>query len=910
MYLLFLKHVTAIELRVMGDSRIIRARIPTAARGYRVVLMEALSPGMEKTGLVYRTEVVRSVGTYKASTTEWYVSLHGPDPGVGIAVLLSPKDKETDFSGRILDPLPSLLDTGQPVHIYGSFQSVDGLAERQENSVLSYRSSQLREYPSPEELVAQCWVTFLLDISPKLGTSEAVSNDYFRYWPKSSSQETIRKIYRHVFSIIFERNLPLWPTALGLKGISDVFISRLIDQNTRLIVGNKHLQHLRLLEKGLARMNFQLTHVPDEIYDTMERMNPNRKILTPVSLSVFLSTHLENLIELEDDIKGALLDYLLSRPLNKTFDYLIGIPLIPTCDGEWKSLGYLSSLKLPYDEREIHLFSKKSHTMVDIRRISHRAFLKLQTLESDKLRGSLQPWAVKDMAEYLKSFYFQNITDQRITIDGSCLGPEFPGFVNEFWKWITKLPESEDMMKQLEGLWLIPLEGQQYHQISLDACCSRPLDLANPSSSFGSFILSLLERGSSRSDLLVLHREFSEAASDLLSHHHLLWDSGNFEHVLHWLSNPLDFIASLTTPQKHDLITELTKLVDHKTSLASLASLLRSLPLFEEIHNTSDSTTTNWIPLSTSARYIAVSMPPAIPETPEVTYLNIPHDCPAMRGLLELFNLAICPSESTLLSDYIIPSLSRGLLPTYITPRLCLFILSNFQHLNKPDIEKLKQIPFIPCSSMNGSTRRLSRPSKCINPLSELIRGLFFDNEFIWPDDHIAEEFSAQLEALGMVSCISIELVLERVAVYGSLVHTLPVREIADRAEALLKATIGMKEIAEMRFREGRWVPAASYEGVLGLYAPTEVRDQRWREIARYAMPIVPFDVGENWGRAFGWDQKLGVEVVRKQMEGSVERGDVDGVGKVLEYCSLEKEGGYVEGMKWMKWVPTTRGVG
>ncbi|KAI5790784.1 hypothetical protein FPQ18DRAFT_30038 [Pyronema domesticum] len=548
MYLLFLKHVTAIELRVMGDSRIIRARIPTAARGYRVVLMEALSPGMEKTGLVYRTEVVRSVGTYKASTTEWYVSLHGPDPGVGIAVLLSPKDKETDFSGRILDPLPSLLDTGQPVHIYGSFQSVDGLAERQENSVLSYRSSQLREYPSPEELVAQCWVTFLLDISPKLGTSEAVSNDYFRYWPKSSSQETIRKIYRHVFSIIFERNLPLWPTALGLKGISDVFISRLIDQNTRLIVGNKHLQHLRLLEKGLARMNFQLTHVPDEIYDTMERMNPNRKILTPVSLSVFLSTHLENLIELEDDIKGALLDYLLSRPLNKTFDYLIGIPLIPTCDGEWKSLGYLSSLKLPYDEREIHLFSKKSHTMVDIRRISHRAFLKLQTLESDKLRGSLQPWAVKDMAEYLKSFYFQNITDQRITIDGSCLGPEFPGFVNEFWKWITKLPESEDMMKQLEGLWLIPLEGQQYHQISLDACCSRPLDLANPSSSFGSFILSLLERGSSRSDLLVLHREFSEAASDLLSHHHLLWDSGNFEHVLHWLSNPLDFIASLTTP--------------------------------------------------------------------------------------------------------------------------------------------------------------------------------------------------------------------------------------------------------------------------------------------------------------------------------------------------------------------------
>jgi hypothetical protein len=938
-YLLFLQNVVSIELRVSGEEQNVKAEILSTTREYRIDTAKAL-PKVRTSGrggsadLCHFTEIVHSNRKNSSTKLRWCISQCLPnalqdydkigdsEPRVGIAALISIDDetfdhKKSPFCGRLFDRLSSST-TEQPVHIYGEFSSNSDLYQRPENSNAGDCSSQLWNTAIPYALVAHAWSTFLLDISPQLIAPVGIqvtpeSERYFSYWPRRAKEgklsALVESIYHHTFSYILLENLPLWPTASGRKGIKDIFVCRMVDITILRAVEQRHLQGLYQLHAALLQLELPLAYLPEEIYDTIGSLWPDRKILTPVALSVFLTNHGGEVQHFSDATKGALLNYLMSRPLDEKFDHLIGIPLIPTCDGQWRALEYLSSLKFPANEREMSLFNKRPEINVDFRRLPSRVFRKLKVLQTNKLSELLQPWLVGDLPEYLRSAYFANITEDRLSIDASELESGFGHFVRELWQWIIEQAECSDVVGHLENLWLIPIADGSYQRVAnaVDAAediVSLPLDATG--SPLGDFMLSIKDKFNH--PISILETSFQRDAAKLLKSYNRVWDSSNLSHVLSWLSYNSNAIPPLSSSLKEQLSQHLVELAHCHISGGSFPQgfrgSIRNLAIFKEACNTMDGIVINWVSLRRVCQYVVVCMDLAVPEIPNVVFLHC--GCGATRELLKMFNLAESPDIPTLLSQYVIPALSSGM-PTYIVERLGRYVLDNFSCLTRSDIDILRHIQFIPARTMDDTIRRLVLPSKCVDRHSET-RSLYLERECVWVDDSVLMGYAVPLSVLGMVQSVTIELVLERVSYYIFSASKIQVKDIAARAEALILACVNMEIISSMRFREGKWLPAWSHDGELCLQSPPSCRDKSLREIAGFAMAIVPFDVGPNWSAAFGWTETpVQPKYIRAQIQALTVQKDVISLEKVLEYVA--NRNGYAEVLKDLAWIPSQSGV-
>lgn len=919
-HLLFLRSVLSIELRPPRATHSIRAEISCGSREYRAATAKARSDIKAKghqassVDLCHYTEIVCTRRDCSAATTRWCISQHlssllgdgtrtdntgSWDPRIGIAALVAVQDRacgnnnaSPPFRGRLFDPLPSLSTTSQPVHVYGVPPPGCRLpAEDNTNSTV------------PEMLLARLWSSFLLDTSPQLTPS--VAELYFRYWPRRENGVPLAEsLCNHTFSHILSENLPLFPTFGGeRKGLADVVVYRTVESvAARQAVEQRHFQGPNRLHCALLQLKLPLAYVPDDIYDAIDALRPDRQMLTPVTASVFLTRNMREVQRLGDAAKGALLDYLLSRPLDEAFDHLIGIPLIPTYDGQWKALEYLSTLKLPANEREMALFGKRSEINVDVLRLSRRAFRKLEILQADKLKSLLHPWLVGDLAEYLRNTYFENIAEERLSISPSELEPGFGDFVRELWRWVLQQPGESDAVRFLEGLWLIPVVDGTYQKIMTVGAL--PLQPTGP---VGDFFLDIVDR-LGHPVPIVDSSFFQPDVATFLKTHGIVWDSGDPSHLLRWLEATPDIISPLGPDLKGELSQHLVELLHGYPSVPpEFGECIGKLSIFREIENAANGIIANWISLRTGRRYVAVCMDLAVPETPGVIFLH--GGCTATRELLEMFGLAECPNIPALLTEYVIPAMSSGL-PTYIVERLGHYVLDNFSHLARLDIETLRHIPFVPARTMDGTTTRLVRPSKCVDRRCDT-RLLYLEQECVWVENLILAQYAEYLSIMGMVQSVNIELVLERVATYIASASTIEAKDIAARAEALILASGDMEIISSMRFSAGRWLPARNGKGELCLQSPLACRDKKFAEIVGHSMDIVPFDVGPHWSAAFRWAEiAIPSKFIQAQIEALTLGKDISGLEKVLAYIS-DRQGHYVSAFKDYPdvWIPSESGA-
>jgi hypothetical protein len=917
--LLFLRSVVSITLRIDPEGYVVKAEVPMGSREHRATVASALADieiwESERTlDLCYATDIVQTDRRNWVRTFRWRVFHHMRGfstreqaswaAGQGLvkwtAIAAMDGAQPTSFEGRLFDPLPSNFTTEQPVHIFGLFAPADG-GESEEHDGTWECSPHGWNAMVLEILVPHSWTTFLLDIVSRYTAQDGQLEDYFRHWPRhvvgDKQPAFVDSVYHNTLRHIILRDFPLWPTVGGFLPMRDVYFSRALGHDVGRTVESRHLQGMARLQAGLEQLGMPVAYIPDDLFCAVEDIWPERRTLTPVAVAVFLT---ENLLELKnrsEEIKVAFLDFLLSRSLDGNFGHLMGIPLIPTCDGGWKALEYLSALKLPTDSKEMLLFNKKPQETVDIRRLSARAHAKLTVLQVSRIPG-LEPWHLGDVRDYCTSLYCGGIEEESSLASGEMFEARYSIFVRSLWEWIAqKQEDSSSLTRYLGGLWLIPLLDGNFQRL----CAASPLlPLDVRDTAFGEFVLLNVRRFIKYP---ILDQNFPPDAATLLKSHSFLWDSNNIGHVLKWLSYAALEVSSLSPSMKEQLsqhLADLARIVLDRQSLVDLRDRLRKLEIFEELCNTADGTVWNWTCLPAGPQYVGVDLEDVIPEMPHLVFIQAKNS--AIRDLLGLFGLAELPDTPKLLSTYVIPALSSGL-PTYILERLGLYVLGNFASLAKPDIQRLRNIAFIPARTMDGGIKRLIRPSRSMDPRNETFRSLYFDHECIWVDDFVVEHYEDALAALGMLQSITIELVLERVAFYISSANTVEFEDISARAEALIRATSDTESIKSMRFREGVWLPVSLPDGEMCLSSPSNCRDTTFMSIVCYSMGIVGFPVGPCWSEAFGWLEPIPADHIRRHIERVVESSDEERLEDFLDYIGDKEYYDYA--LREFAWIPS-----
>lgn len=298
-YLLFLKSVASIELRVVNDGCFIRVEIPPEAREYRLatslqVPLEAHSFGIgEGYDLCHETSIILTDAENNRSTYGWLISQHIRNCHTNIllegdarqtvvcwsavAALLSvdidePVRKTTlrTFNGRLFDPLPSSLSTNLPVHIFGAFSSNRGSALQRLDSNSGSKpadySPQLRDNKLLPIVVGCAWAYLLRRLSLKYPSAEAVDLEilFYRYWPVHTGIPLLEYIYDYTLYRILSQEFSVWPTANGLLPIQKVFISRMMSCVLTQMVRKRHHQLRDRLHAGLSQLKMPVLYVPGE----------------------------------------------------------------------------------------------------------------------------------------------------------------------------------------------------------------------------------------------------------------------------------------------------------------------------------------------------------------------------------------------------------------------------------------------------------------------------------------------------------------------------------------------------------------------------------------------------------------------------------------------------------------------
>jgi hypothetical protein len=915
-FLLFLKSVSSIVLH-NGKLLLAKAELVPDKENDKHALRTALRDISilghgGSIDLCYFFNVVKTGSKSQQTTSRWCICHHmqqfnttingcGSLGWIGLAARIS-TDRDSLFLGKIFDPLPTLLTTGQPVHIFvgdlSDQSSVDLPKDLEFNFIVL------------EKLLPQAWSILLLNIGAQLAQLIVIGNAvqwercYFSYWPSCDSTMKYRlpaiseDICRNIFSHILSQNCPLFPAGEGSSMIQDVFVCRLIDNRIRKIVGPQHFVRIDRLYNGFLELKLPITFLPDNIYSIVKNLCPNIRTLSPVAVSMILTQKIRQLEQASSFTKQALLEYLLSKALNEKFDHIIGLPVIPTCDGKWRSLQYLTPLKLPANQEEVMLFDQDPKRTVDIRQLSTSTISRLWFLQATKFTG-LQPWHIEDMIAYV-SKHFENITIDSVYVHASALSPEFPVFVQRLWGWIMENIDDSRVFHHLKDFWVVPLVGNMYQKPLL----ATTLDPSN--TFFGKFLLGNKDNFNGCS---IFNCSLGPSVANFLKHQGILLDSGNLGHVLQWLRHSNEVVSSLSVSVKEELCQQLVQLASscelgHDGPIATYTELIRGLEIFQEVRNAMDGIVMNKTSLSRAATYIAVDMELAVPEpaTADVIFINA--NSRSIRDLLGEFQLAELPDNNILISRYVIPTMMAGGVPN-VVERLGVHVLEHFSCLTKHEIELLSNISFIAAKTKDGLLKRLIPPRNCVDFRSD-ISCLFFSTECVWVEKTLIDRYREPLKSLGMIQSISIELVLNRIACYSSMDGAISMEEIWSKTEALIKASLGMESIASMNLKEGKWLPARTCEGNILLQNPHKCRDIGFVSIIGLAVDILPLHVGPYWSQALGWLEPILPEYIKAQIEELVVIDNQDGLKVVMEYMSGSSERVlcYVNILKSFPWIP------
>ncbi|CUS15647.1 unnamed protein product, partial [Tuber aestivum] len=910
--LLFLRNLRSITLRI-DDTVFARAEstVPSETKndrgenpvneGYRQVLVEqsrehyesdfmmeisilrSTEPGTDPS----ETKVRYAISHYLRKSTgdgnlQKWARNHKLFPWVAIA---NPLDKTPDFDGRLFTTLPLPIQTKHPAHIHGIFSITPDRSNIHSGGDTTMSSNSATRLGAQwnewllHECVPHAWVRNL-----EFMRNENLSPGW-DFWPAGKQGEWGQLwmgILGTVFKRVVEDGLELLPTLSGMvKPAKEVAFTLDIPEDL----------HSSLRDAG-ARVVFPPADRGTEI-GALDHKQMGLEYLSPSTARRHLTTIKDSDALLNLDIKSrmVLLDYILSDSRFQDFKSCEA-PLIPLSDGTFRGLEMARSqgdrIFIARDRTEEVLFTKSPERIVKIGALpkKSRAILVRHIAEIEKCTR-IKAWTVGDAAQYCSSYEFDGMEESKpvVKIDK----PGFNSFVELFWEWASKAQHrgvgGSALVNALKDLWLIPLGRQMFQRIG--SISEYPALNVSADRGIGSFLKQTESALANRfvPEIMYLHTgDGFPHATKTLQGLGLIKDYDDRASLMKWLEVTMKVFAErLDHGEKIELVRRLLDLTKYcnASERSCMEPTVRKLPIFQEANGSSTNERSPWISItsddpSSLATYVGVEHLPITLDTPQHTFIDIRN--PELKELVSHLQLFRFPSISEILEDHVVPRISETGTPNdKRRMELIKFALSRFEFLSDEACSALSSKEIAPVSG-----EKLRRPKDTVS--GKHVTALYFEDEERSPIKSFDDAYHPALVRLGMPGGITDEIILERIHAYSSSGR--PHRDISNKVSLLFYRGKPPRQPPSKECMELCWIPAISLEGELGLFSALQCRSPSFRSLCSYSVPIVDFVIRPAWEKWLGWDGKLTVELMNKQLEGAIKKNDRSSLASLVEYWS------------------------
>jgi sacsin len=280
-----------------------------------------------------------------------------------------------------------------------------------------------------------------------------------------------------------------------------------------------------------------------------------------------------------------------------------------------------------------------------------------------------------------------------------------------------------------------------------------------------------------------------------------------------------------------------------------------------------------------------------VPEIDNIQFVSASLGSPSNK-LFRNFALGECLDSKGLLQNVIVPAWENKKDRHWTSSckeHLAEFVLGQFSLLSLDIQDRLRRIPLVPVSQLNGEeTMRFSLAQELIDPTVPALKGLCFEDEEIVPKQSFLRKFNAALKGCGLKTAVDESFANHRIQCYASTKY--PLQEVEKRAQQLLKApchwTTPLENQGDAKLSCLQWLPVNDHGGTLTLKASDECRGARDRLLVNSQLPILNTPISSEWERRLGWDKLLPRSILLSQLECGVVRKDREVVDAVLTYVS------------------------
>ncbi|KAG8923167.1 hypothetical protein FRC02_011322 [Tulasnella sp. 418] len=467
--LLFLKHITSIELQEVGDDGVFRpiaiVRIRDADEHIRAIRsrFKGRADGQESYHLTIEMfngneipeettwMVTQFVDNYAKAEKQMSERLGYPAggkmrkdkllPHVGLAIPLS-ADGIIQCQGKLFTLLPLPIATKFPLHIHSVFALMSDrqrLRNPQERGDAGSREQLLIEWNRYlfSSVVPQAWARLLQDLAGLGGDL-----DIYSAWPVQSGGSGIgdEEYWQELRSNLLRNaaSRPVWPVMGGGYVTLDKvmiwdktkdeknFIEALMEAKVPISAAPRHIIHLMGSTPGMYRT----------------------RVLVPMTAAIFLEKRITELRALDKLQRMAVMEYLAA---GQEISLYTGLPLFRNVAGSIVALN-LTTPQLLASKDEVTLFGTKDGTMLGIEDLPPDT--KLVLLKSKRFLRITPPHIIK---------LLQEPPNSDISAPAS---PETIEWIFQFWKYLATRTQVSQLVRDLKGCYLLPDQRGILHKVS------------------------------------------------------------------------------------------------------------------------------------------------------------------------------------------------------------------------------------------------------------------------------------------------------------------------------------------------------------------------------------------------------------------------------------------------------------
>ena len=272
--------------------------------------------------------------------------------------------------------------------------------------------------------------------------------------------------------------------------------------------------------------------------------------------------------------------------------------------------------------------------------------------------------------------------------------------------------------------------------------------------------------------------------------------------------------------------------------------------------------------------YIGVESLPITLDTPQHIFIDTKYH--ELKGLVSHLQLFRCPSLSEILRDHVVPRISETGTPNDKRREgFIKFALDYFRSLSPEARSALSTKEIVPVSA-----KKLRRPRDTVS--GKYVAALYFEEEERCVIRSFDEVYHNVLVRLGMSQDMTDEIILERIHSYSSSARSHS--DIDDKVHILFSRGKPPSQPLSKEYMELCWIPAISPEGKFGLFNALQCRSRSFRSLCNYSMPIMKLPISREWEKWLGWDARLTVQQMSKQLHEANKKDDRLSLARLVEY--------------------------